>query len=90
MVAFEITAAEGTDAAEAAIAVLRRLRLVLPGTTLGCIHSLILHPARTSHRTLSPEERATWGIGDGLLRLSVGIEDVEEIIADLDQALILQ
>ncbi|MBI5956110.1 MAG: PLP-dependent transferase [Chloroflexi bacterium] len=52
-----------------------------------CIHSLILHPASTSHRAISPEKRAAWGIGDGLLRLSVGIEDAEEIIADLEQAL---
>lgn len=83
MVSFELT--EG--GAEEAIAVIERLRLVLPGTTLGCIHSLILHPARTSHRTLTPEQRAEWGIRDELLRLSVGIEDGEEIIADLEQAM---
>ncbi len=83
MVAFEVL----PDTAEAALGVLERLRLVLPGTTLGCVHSLVLHPARTSHRTLSPEERAAWGIREGLLRLSVGIEDVEEILADLEQAL---
>ncbi len=83
MVSFEVAA--GT--AEAAISVIERLHLVLPGTTLGCIHSLVLHPARTSHRGLSPEQRAAWGIGEGLLRLSVGIEDVAEIIADLEQAL---
>ncbi len=83
MVSFEV--AEGT--AEAAIAVMERLKLILPGTTLGCVHSLVLHPARSSHRALSPEQRAAWGIGEGLLRLSVGIEDAEEIIADLAQAL---
>jgi len=83
MVSFEVAA--GT--AEAAIAVMERLQLILPGTTLGCIHSLMLHPARASHRALSPEQRAAWGIGEGLLRLSVGIEDAGEIIADLEQAL---
>ncbi|MGB9723253.1 MAG: trans-sulfuration enzyme family protein [Chloroflexia bacterium] len=83
MVSFEL--AEGTS--EAALAFMERLRLVLPGTTLGCIHSLVLYPARSSHRALTPEQRAAWGIGEGLLRLSVGIEDVEEIIADLEQAL---
>jgi len=83
MVAFEVAA--GT--AEAAIATMERMKLILPGTTLGCIHSLVLHPARASHRSLSAEERAAWGIGDGLLRLSVGIEDPDEIIADLAQAL---
>jgi cystathionine beta-lyase/cystathionine gamma-synthase len=83
MVAFEV--AEGT--ADAAIRAMDRMKLILPGTTLGCIHSLVLHPARASHRSLSAEERAAWGIGDGLLRLSVGIEDPEEIIADLAQAL---
>lgn len=82
MVSFELA-----GPAEATIAVMERLQLILPGTTLGCIHSLILHPARTSHRALSPEQRVAWGIGEGLLRLSVGIEDVEEIIADLEQAL---
>ncbi len=83
MVSFEVAA--GT--AEAAVALMERLKLVLPGTTLGCIHSLVLHPARASHRALTAEQRAAWGIGDGLLRLSVGIEEAEEIIADLDQAL---
>jgi cystathionine gamma-synthase len=83
MIAFELL--EGT--AEAAIALMERLRLVLPGTTLGCIHSLILHPARTSHRALMSDQRAAWGIGDSLLRLSVGIEAVEDILLDLEQAM---
>jgi cystathionine gamma-synthase/methionine-gamma-lyase len=73
--------------AEAAIAFMERLKLILPGTTLGCIHSLILHPASTSHRALKPEQRVAWGISEGLLRLSVGIEEAEEIVADLEQAL---
>ena len=63
------------------------LNLIMPATTLGDIYSIILHPASSSHRALSPAERAEIGIGDGLVRLSVGIEDAGDIIADLDQAL---
>jgi cystathionine beta-lyase/cystathionine gamma-synthase len=63
------------------------LRLCIPATTLGDVHTLVLYPAHSSHRALSPEERARIGIGDGLVRLSVGIEAVEDIIADLEQAL---
>jgi cystathionine gamma-synthase/methionine-gamma-lyase len=63
------------------------LELCLPATTLGDIYTLVLHPATTSHRSLSPEERAQIGISDGLLRLSVGIEEAGDVIADLEQAL---
>ena len=63
------------------------LRLILPATTLGDIYSLVLHPATSSHRSLSAEERARIGIGDGLVRLSAGIEDADDIIADLQRAL---
>ena len=63
------------------------LRLVLPATTLGDVYSLTLYPAHSSHRMLSPQARAAIGIGDGLVRLSVGIEAAEDIIADLAQAL---
>lgn len=63
------------------------LRLVQPATTLGDVYSLALYPAMSSHRALPPEERRRIGIGDGLVRLSVGIEDPADIIADLAQAL---
>ncbi len=63
------------------------LRLVLPATTLGDVYSLTLYPAMSSHRALPPEERRRIGIGDGLVRLSVGIEEPGDIIADLEQAL---
>lgn len=63
------------------------LKLCLPATTLGDIYTLVLHPATSSHRSLSAQERARVGIGDGLVRLSVGIEDSADIIADLEQAL---
>ncbi len=66
------------------------LRLVQPATTLGDVYSLALYPAMSSHRALSPEVRRSIGIGDGLVRLSVGIEDPADIIADLAQAFAAQ
>ena len=63
------------------------LKLVLPATTLGDVYSLTLYPAHSSHRQVAPEVRAALGIGDGLVRLSVGIEDAADIIDDLTQAL---
>jgi cystathionine gamma-synthase/methionine-gamma-lyase len=63
------------------------LKLFIPATTLGDVHSLMLYPAHSSHRALSAEERARVGIGDGLVRVSVGIEAVEDLIDDLEQAL---
>jgi cystathionine beta-lyase/cystathionine gamma-synthase len=63
------------------------LRLVLPATTLGDVYSLALYPAHSSHRALDPDLRRRIGIGDGLVRLSVGIEEPADIIADLAQAL---
>jgi cystathionine beta-lyase/cystathionine gamma-synthase len=63
------------------------LDLCLPATTLGDIYTLVLHPATSSHRSLSPEEREQVGIGESLVRLSAGIEEAADIIVDLDQAL---
>jgi cystathionine beta-lyase/cystathionine gamma-synthase len=63
------------------------LKLILPATTLGDVYSLVLYPAHSSHRQLAPETRQSIGIGQGLVRLSVGIEDAQDIIADLKQAL---
>jgi cystathionine gamma-synthase/methionine-gamma-lyase len=83
MVSFEIA---GADKARV-FRFMEALELCLPATTLGDVYTLVLHPATTSHRSLTPEERARVGISDGLARLSIGIEDAEDIIADLDQAL---
>jgi cystathionine beta-lyase/cystathionine gamma-synthase len=66
---------------------MQALELVLPATTLGDVYSLTLYPAHSSHRQVAPEVRADLGIGDGLVRLSVGIEDAQDIVADLAQAL---
>jgi cystathionine gamma-synthase len=63
------------------------LRMIVPGTSLGDVQTMVLYPAMASHRELAPKHRARLGINDNLLRLSTGIEAVEDIIADLDQAL---
>ena len=72
---------------EEAFAVLDALQVVDISNNLGDSKSLITHPATTTHRRLGPEGRARVGITDGLVRLSVGLEDVEDLLADLDQAL---
>ena len=64
-----------------------RLKLVVRGTSLGDVHSLMLYPAIASHREIAPKQRERLGITDGLVRLCAGIEAVEDIIADLEQAL---
>ena len=73
---------------------LQNARLVLEGTrlctlaeSLGAVESLISHPATMTHASVLPETRDRLGITDGLVRISVGVEDVDDIIADLDQAL---
>ena len=83
MVAFTLAAGE----TGAVLRFLDALRLVLPVTTLGGVASQILYPALTSHRALPPERRHALGISDGLVRLSVGIEDASDIITDLAGAL---
>jgi O-succinylhomoserine sulfhydrylase len=70
-----------------AFEVLNRLRLVLVSNNLGDAKSLITHPASTTHSRLSAERRAELGITEDLLRMSVGIEDAADILADLDEAL---
>ncbi len=64
-----------------------KLKLVVRGTSLGDVHSLLLYPAIASHREIAPKQRQRMGISDGLVRLCAGIEAVDDIIADLDQAL---
>ena len=64
------------------------LELVLPATSLGDVFSLVSYPPISSHRDVDPVERERQGIGEGLLRLSVGIEEPEDIVADLERALL--
>ena len=66
---------------------LSRLRIVLPALSLGGVESLVCVPSRTSHRSLTPGERQRAGISDGLVRVSVGIEDIADLVEDFQQAL---
>jgi len=81
MVAFD------TGSLENARTVLESVRLCTLAESLGGVETLISHPATMTHASVLPETRARLGITEGLVRISVGIEDVEDIIADLDQAL---
>ena len=76
-----------TGSYENARAVLNRVRLCSLAESLGGVESLICHPSTMTHAYLGEEERQRIGITQGLVRLSVGIEDVEDILADLEQAL---
>jgi cystathionine beta-lyase/cystathionine gamma-synthase len=72
---------------EAARTVLNALRLIALAESLGGVETLISHPGIMTHASVPPERRAALGITDGLIRISVGIEDVEDLKADLEQAL---
>ncbi|MCK0139718.1 methionine gamma-lyase [Aliiroseovarius sp. F47248L] len=82
MIAFEV---EGGVAG--GIAMMNRLSLIQRAVSLGDAETLIQHPASMTHSTYTPEERAEHGISDGLIRLSVGLEEVEDILSDLEAAL---
>ena len=83
MVSFEVKGADRNGI----FRMMNALKMIVPGTSLGDVHSMMLYPAISSHRELSPKHRERLGIRDNLVRLSVGIEAAEDIIADLDQAL---
>jgi cystathionine beta-lyase/cystathionine gamma-synthase len=72
---------------EAAFGFMDKLRLCVRSTSLGDVFTSVLHPASASHRDLSPARRQQLGITDGLIRISVGIEGVQDLIADIEQAL---
>ncbi|MBP1687631.1 MAG: Cystathionine gamma-synthase [Deltaproteobacteria bacterium] len=73
--------------AEAACRFLDRIKLIVHAVSLGGMESLATRPAMSSHRGMDPETRRRAGISDSLIRLSVGVEAIEDILADLDQAL---
>jgi cystathionine gamma-synthase/methionine-gamma-lyase len=83
LVAFELRA----GSREATFRFIDGLRLILPATSLGDIYTLVTAPLISSHRDLTPEQRAERGIGDGLVRLSLGIEEVGDLVEDLRGAL---
>jgi cystathionine gamma-synthase/methionine-gamma-lyase len=75
------------DTIESAFNFMERLKLCVRSTSLGDVFTGVLHPATASHREVAPARRRQLGIADSLVRISVGIEDVEDIIADIEQAL---
>jgi len=82
MVSFEIK-----DAGRAEVfQFMDALKLIIRATSLGDVHSMMLYPVMSSHREISPKHRERMGIRDSLVRMSVGIEAAEDIIADLEQA----
>ena len=82
MISFEVKGGK-----DAGVKLVDSLGLITVAVSLGDAESLIEHPASMTHSTYTPEELAESGIAPGLIRLSVGLENVEDIIADLDQAL---
>jgi cystathionine gamma-synthase/methionine-gamma-lyase len=85
MVSFEIRDA----GREEVFRFMDRLQMIVRATSLGDVHTMMLYPVMSSHRELSPKHRQRMGIRDNLVRLSVGIEAPEDIVADLEQALAL-
>jgi cystathionine beta-lyase/cystathionine gamma-synthase len=81
MVAFDV------GSLEAARTVLESVKLCTLAESLGGVETLISHPATMTHASVNVEKREQLGITDGLVRISVGLEDTDDIIADLDQAL---
>jgi cystathionine beta-lyase len=66
---------------------IRALKLIKPAVSLGGIETTICAPAVTSHAKMSAEERGRIGVSDSLLRLSVGIEQVDDLVGDIEQAM---
>ena len=83
MVAIELA----NNTKEGAFKFMDALRLIVRSTSLGDVFSSALHPATASHRDVPPARRRAFGISDGLVRLSIGIEHVDDILADIVQAL---
>ena len=69
------------------VAFMNKLKMCTRTVSLGTCDTLICHPASMTHYSVPAEARKKYGITDGLIRMSVGMENVEDIIADLDQAL---
>ncbi len=82
---FTVTLSGGLEAARHLV---QSVRLITHMTHLGDVRSLILHPQSTSHSARTVEERERAGVFPGTVRLSIGIEDVDDILADLEQALV--
>jgi methionine-gamma-lyase len=91
MLSFELKGggadADGADAVRAGAALMDRLRLTSLAVSLGNVDSLIQHPASMTHASVPREARLAMGISDGLVRFSVGVENIEDILEDLEQGL---
>ena len=86
VVTFELEAPEGKGK-QRAFEVLDKLSVIDISNNLGDAKTLITHPATTTHRAMGPEGRAAIGLGDGVVRISVGLEGTEDLLADLARAL---
>jgi O-succinylhomoserine sulfhydrylase len=86
VVTFALDCAESA-AKQRAFEVLDKLELINISNNLGDAKSLVTHPATTTHRAMGPEGRVAIGLGDGVVRISVGLEGTDDLIADIDQAL---
>lgn len=86
VITFELEAPDG-QGKQRAFEVLNKLSIIDISNNLGDAKTLITHPATTTHRAMGPEGRAAIGLGDGVVRISVGLEGTEDLIADLDHAL---
>ncbi|MEQ8659005.1 MAG: methionine gamma-lyase [Hyphomicrobiales bacterium] len=82
MIAFEMKGGR-----QAGMEMMNRLAMITRAVSLGDAETLIQHPASMTHSTYTPQERADHGISEGLVRLSVGLEGVDDVLADLEQAL---
>lgn len=82
MIAFEVKGGR-----QAGMEMMNRLTMITRAVSLGDAETLIQHPASMTHSTYTPQERAEHGISEGLVRLSVGLEGVDDVLADLEQAL---
>lgn len=87
LVSFDLECGDGEDGKEAAFRFQNALELIDISNNLGDTKSLITHPATTTHQRIDAEERARMGIGESLVRLSVGLEDVADLKEDIAQAL---
>jgi methionine-gamma-lyase len=82
MMSFELK-----DGLKSGVQLMNKLKLCLRTVSLGTTETLLCHPASMTHFSVPPEQRQRYGITDGLIRMSVGIEDAKDIIEDLQQAL---
>ncbi len=81
MISFDVGSAEKADQ------LLRKIKLFTLAESLGAVESLISVPAKMTHASIPKERREELGITDGLIRISIGCEDIEDLLEDLEQAL---